>query len=110
MHKQFDRRHFIKTAGTSMAAIAVGGAWTTRALAREKLALSDPTAQALHYTEDASTLDKAAAPTYQEGSHCGNCMLYQTDAEADGFAPCGAFGGKLVAKAGWCAAWVAKPA
>lgn len=110
MQKQYDRRHFIKVAGASLATVTVGGLWAAPVLAQEKLSTSDPTAQALHFVEDVSALDKSQAPTYKEGSHCGDCVLYQTASEKDGYAPCGAFGGKLVPRSGWCAAWAAQPA
>lgn len=107
MNGRLNRRTFVKLGGASLAWLGLG-AWSTKAAAQEKVSISDPTAQALKYTLDASTVDPAQAPTYKEGQHCGSCMLYQTAAEQDGFAPCSAFGGRLVARAGWCSAWVAK--
>ncbi|NGY06003.1 high-potential iron-sulfur protein [Solimonas terrae] len=104
MSSQYDRRDFLKlTAGTLAAAAGVGLVGT--ASAQEKLTTSDPTATALHYTEDAATTKEA---THKAGSHCANCALYQAAAEKNGYAPCGAFGGKLVASKGWCAAWTQK--
>ncbi|NKF24633.1 high-potential iron-sulfur protein [Solimonas marina] len=110
MQHQSDRRRFIKFAGASAATLALGGLWTSRAMAADKISVDDPTAKALHYTDDASHVDQAANPNYAAGHHCGNCALYQASAEKDGHAPCAAFGGKLVAKSGWCAAWASKPA
>ncbi|HEY9546831.1 MAG TPA: high-potential iron-sulfur protein [Solimonas sp.] len=108
MKSDLNRRQFLGTAAKSLALVAGGGLITMPALAAEKLSPSDPTAKALHYTEDASKIDAAKTPTFKAGSHCANCMLYQAAAAKDGFAPCGAFGGKLVAHGGWCAAWNAK--
>lgn len=105
MKPMYDRRHFLKTAAGSVAAVAACGLLAAPASAQEKLSTSDPTAKALSYTEDASTVK---APTFKKGSHCANCALYQSAAEKGGYAPCGAFGGKLVNAKGWCAAWAAK--
>ncbi|NKF22803.1 high-potential iron-sulfur protein [Solimonas marina] len=104
MTQKFDRRNFLKlTAGSIAAAAGVGLAGT--AAAQQKLTPDDPTAKALHYTESAAATKEA---THKAGSHCGNCSLYQASAEKGGFAPCGAFGGKLVASKGWCMAWAPK--
>ncbi|WP_020649202.1 high-potential iron-sulfur protein [Solimonas variicoloris] len=108
MKHNLDRRHFLKTAATSAAAVAACGLFTLPAAAQEKLSPSDPTAKALNYTEDAAKVDPAKAPTFKKGSHCANCALYQTAAAKGDYAPCGAFGGRLVAGKGWCAAWAAK--
>ncbi len=70
-----------------------------------KLDLKDPTAVALGYVLDAKKVTAAKEPTYKAGSHCGNCKLYVAAQEKSGYAPCGAVGGKLVAKAGWCKAY-----
>lgn len=68
----------------------------------------DPTAKALGYVLNAAKAEKD--PAFKKGSTCANCTLYVAAQEKGGYAPCGAFGGKLVAKAGWCRAWAAKPA
>ncbi len=65
MQKQYDRRHFIRTAGASLATLTVGGLWTAPAQAQGKLTTSDPVAQALHfdvgeYSGSAGCLDLAA--------------------------------------------------
>lgn len=107
MHKSFDRRHFIKSAGAAATVFALGS-FTARANAADKIAADDPSAKALHYTDDAKTVSTASAPNFRAGSHCGNCALYQSSAESGGHAPCGAFSGKLVAGTGWCMAWAPK--
>lgn len=100
-----NRRAFIGLCGAAaLAAIPV------RVLAQAapaKLDLKDPTAVALGYVENAGRLTAAKEPTFKPKSHCGNCALYVKAQEKAGHAPCGAFGGKLVASAGWCKAWVA---
>lgn len=108
MKSDLNRRQFLGTAAKSLALVAGGSLLSLPALAAEKLSPSDPTATALHYTEDAAKTDAAKMPGFKAGSHCANCALYQAAAAKGGYAPCGAFAGKLVAHAGWCAAWNAK--
>lgn len=98
------RREFLRVCGAAaLAAIPV------RLIAQgaQRLAADDPLAVALAYVEDATKVDPKAQPTFKPGSNCANCTLYVKAQEADGYAPCGAVGGKAVAAAGWCKAWVA---
>lgn len=97
------RREFLKLCG---AAALAGIPVTVRAQAPGKLSVDDPAALSLAYVEDASQVDPAANPRFREGADCGNCALYVTASEVDGFAPCRAVGGRLVARAGWCKVWV----
>ena len=78
-------------------------------LAEELPALeeSDPTAKALGYTTDASTVDAKKYPTFQAGSHCANCMQFKGEPSAS-TGPCAIVPGKSVAAKGWCSAWVKK--
>lgn len=98
-----------RVAAAGAVASVVALTWATRANSAEKLSIDDPTAKALNYTEDASKVDPAKTPTFKVGSHCENCALYQKAQAAAGHAPCAAFANKLVAAAGWCAAWVKAP-
>ncbi len=68
---------------------------------------TDPTAQALGYTPDASKADKAKFPKYQSGQMCASCQLFQGKA-GDASGPCQIFGGKIVNAKGWCSAYVKK--
>jgi len=68
---------------------------------------SDPQANALGYTPDASMLPGPFAPRHADGAHCGNCALFQGKS-AEGPGPCPLFGGKTVQGKGWCSSWVAK--
>ncbi len=97
------RRGFLSLCGA--AALA---AITVRVLAQApgKLELSDPLSIALGYVEDVAKLDPAKEAAFKPGSNCGNCTLYVSAQEQGGYAPCGAVGNKLVARAGWCRAWV----
>lgn len=93
-----DRRRFV--GGLIAAALPLSA---LRAADAERLKLDDPAAQALGYVETASAAAKD--PVFKAGAHCGNCVLYTKAQEKGGYAPCGAFGGKAVASAGWCKAW-----
>lgn len=64
---------------------------------------ADPTAKALHYTEDAS---KAPAP-HKPGQACANCRFFQGSA-GQAYGPCSLYPGKSVAAKGWCAGYSAK--
>lgn len=99
------RRAFLSLCGT--AALAMLPAVARAQAAPAKLAPKDPTAVALGYVEDASKLKPGQEAAYKAGNICGNCKLYAAAQEKAGFAPCGAVGGKLVAKAGWCRVYVA---
>ena len=103
MTTQTTRRAFLGLCGAAALAII-----PVRVLAQAepaKLDLKDPTAVALGYVENAAQVTAAKEPTFKAGSHCGNCKLYSVAQEKAGYAPCGAVGGKLVAKTGWCKAY-----
>ena len=111
MNDTFDsRRRFLKGVLATAALGALTAGSPAHAADPPKLAEDDPTAKALGYVASAGKLDAAKEPTFKKGSSCGNCVLYQAAQEKGGFAPCGAFAGKAVSKAGWCRAWAAKPA
>ncbi|WP_028219852.1 high-potential iron-sulfur protein [Paraburkholderia oxyphila] len=71
------------------------------------LSVTDPTAQALGYTEDATKVDKSKFARYQAGQTCANCQLYSGKPGA-ATGPCATYGGKLVYAKGWCNAYVKK--
>ena len=71
------------------------------------LSPSDPTAVALGYTNDASTVDPKVATTYQPGQACANCVQYQ-GAAGNPQGPCAIFAGKSVAATGWCKVYAKK--
>jgi hypothetical protein len=98
------RRKFIAAIPAGAVALALA---RTATAAAAKLEESDPAAVALGYKHDVSQVDAKKFPTFKPDHHCGNCALYQGKA-TDEWAPCGAFGGKLVANKGWCAAWAKK--
>ena len=99
------RRRFVAT----VSALIGGGSVITllprKADADEPphLSPSDPLAQALSYTEDASTTTVA---THVAGSACANCNFFQVGSGA--FGACQLFQGKTVNAKGWCAGYVKK--
>jgi hypothetical protein len=74
-----------------------------------KLALTDPSAKALLYVDDATKVDtkNPMAARYAAGQTCANCAQIQGK-DGDAYRPCGIFPGKLVASNGWCSVWVKK--
>lgn len=73
-----------------------------------KLAEDEAAAKALGYVTLATKAAKE--PAYKKGSSCAGCALYQAAREQNGYAPCMAFPGRSVSKAGWCRIWAPKPA
>jgi hypothetical protein len=69
-----------------------------------KLALTDPTAKALAYAEDATRVKHAA---FKAGSHCANCNFYK-GAKGAVSGPCTLFPKNAVVAKGWCSAWAKK--
>lgn len=99
------RRRFLRAGLLGVAAVPAASLLLSgRARAQDnaqRVDPSSPAANALNYVEDAS---KVETPPRQEGAICGNCQLYGGgDSE---WGSCAAFGGKNVAREGWCSAWV----
>lgn len=104
---QASRRELLKTVALGATAALVGGGLRSQARAQtpDKVDPSDPLAQALHYTEDAS---KAPKDLRTDDTHfCDNCQFFQGDKSA-ATAPCQILTGKLVPGKGWCMSWVMK--
>jgi hypothetical protein len=98
------RRNFIIT--LVPAAVALGTA--SRAMAQPaKVDENDAVAKGIGYKNDATKVDAAKYPTYAKGKACSNCQLYQGKA-GEPWGACPIVGGKLVAAAGWCTAYVKK--
>jgi hypothetical protein len=104
------RRALLRGFATGLAVLPALQLGSAAAADEAILSETDPTAQALGYVADASKIDSAKEAAFKAGSACHSCALYQTAQEKGGHAPCAAFPGKLVAAAGWCRAYAAKPA
>jgi hypothetical protein len=110
MAKAFSRRRrsMLKGGFLGVAAVTLAGARFSAGAQEQpppqKLDASDPLAQALKYTTDASA---APSSLRKPDSFCHNCQFYQGTGDA-GEAPCQIFQGKLVVAQGWCNSWVMK--
>jgi|SRR5271168_4779925 len=71
------------------------------------LSESDPTALALGYKANASSVDRAKFPQYAAGQSCSSCALYQGTAGTSS-GPCTIFAGKAVSSTGWCGSYTKK--
>ncbi len=69
-----------------------------------KVALTDPTAKALAYAEDATKVKHAA---FKAGSNCANCNFFK-GAQGAATGPCTLFPKNSVVAKGWCSAWAKK--
>jgi hypothetical protein len=97
------RRDMLKAGSAALAGLIIARS----AQAEEMLTVTDPTAIALGYVEDASTVDvakwpKKAGPDGDKQS-CSTCKLFSD--KGDGTGGCAIFPGKLVKAAGWCSGW-----
>ena len=108
--RKLTRRHFLRNAAVAFPVGAIVLEHSALAQDLPQVALDDPTAMALQYTHDASTVDSSnpAAARYEAGQTCANCIQIQGADGAD-WRPCALFPGKSVASAGWCTVWAAKP-
>jgi hypothetical protein len=99
-----DRRRFVIQTGAVVGMGAVGLLMGRRAGAADlpHLTSADAAAKPLHYTEDASKIDRASNPAYSPGSKCANCSFFRGKAP---FGSCSFFPGKAVNANGWCSAY-----
>src|ERR1700677_4216745 len=96
------RRAFIENGTILIAAAGISSvAWADSA---QTLSESDPTAAALGYKTNASSVDKAKFPQYAAGQSCSNCALY-LGAAGSSSGPCTIYAGKIVSATGWCASY-----
>ncbi|MEM7501209.1 MAG: high-potential iron-sulfur protein [Pseudomonadota bacterium] len=96
--KLINRRHFVASA---VAAAAFARASTASSEELPELEETDPTAVALKYVHDATTVGSSLR---SEDRYCYNCALYAGTAEEE-WAACSIFPGKRVAGKGWCSVW-----
>ena len=104
-NSRFSRRDILAATG----AIIATSAMPRIALGADKVTEDDPTAAALGYKHDATSVDttKYAKRAGEAGAKqfCNNCALYID--QGDGWGACSIFQGRLVKGEGWCNAWVA---
>ena len=101
------RRKFIQLTAVAAAGCFIRPGQEAVAQDLPKLEESDPMAQSLKYTHDASTVDPASRPNPAEDQTCANCALLQGE-EGEEWRPCQIFPGKLVNVDGWCSVWAPK--
>lgn len=99
------RRRFLALLGGAVGTALLWAALPMEARAGDlpHLTGNDPTAKALHYTEDAAN---APAP-HQAGQACSNCRFFSGQG-GQTYGPCQLYPGKAVAAKGWCAGYAAK--
>lgn len=101
------RRQFIQLTAVAAAGCFIRPGQEAAAQDMPKLDESDPMAQSLKYTHDASSVDAASRPNPAEEQNCANCALIQGE-EGSEWRPCQIFPGKLVNVDGWCSVWAPK--
>ena len=99
--KKIARRKFIQLSAAAAAGAMVVPAGRARAEELPRLSEDDPTAVAMKYVHDASTVESVS------DQDCANCALIQGN-DGDEWRPCPIFPGKSVAAAGWCSVWAPK--
>jgi len=110
MQNKITRRAIVKSgliAGALVPAFGMLGN-TAGAAALPPLDPADPTAKALGFVTDASTVSASANPTYKPNQKCSTCAQYQGKA-GDATAACNIFAGHSVPAGGWCKVWAQKP-
>jgi hypothetical protein len=101
------RRQFMQLSAVAAAGLVVSPGREAQAQDLPKIEESDPVAQSLKYTHDASSVDPASRANPAADQTCVNCALVQ-GADGDDWRPCQIFPGKSVAAAGWCSVWAPK--
>ena len=102
------RRQFLKiSAAAAAAGVVVHPGAKAQAQDMPQLDPSDPVAQSMRYTHDASSVDPSSRANPAAEQNCANCALVQ-GADGDAWRPCPIFPGKLVAAGGWCSVWAPK--
>jgi len=107
MSYQTNRRGFIKSAAAASTGLLIARVSHAQG---PVVAADDPTAVALGYVADQSTVDTAKWPKKAgpdgAGQQCTSCAIYQ--AIDNEYGACPIFAGKRVHAAGWCNSWVQK--
>ncbi|MEM6511548.1 MAG: high-potential iron-sulfur protein [Pseudomonadota bacterium] len=98
------RRQFLSLSVVATAGAILPPARDAEARDLPQLAESEPTAAAMRYVHDASTVDASTRPNPAAEQNCANCALIQ-GADGAAWRPCPIFPGHLVAETGWCSVW-----
>lgn len=101
------RRQFLQLSAVAAAGCLVRPGQEAHAQDAPHLSDDDPTAMAMKYTHDTSTVAAGARANPAENQHCGNCALVLGE-DGEDWRPCQIFPGKLVAANGWCSVWAPK--
>ena len=101
------RRKFIQLSAIAAAGYLVQPGREALADELPHLLEDDPMANAMKYTDDASSVDPASRNNPAADQTCENCALLQGN-DGDAWRPCQIFPGKSVAAAGWCSVWAPK--
>jgi len=99
------RRKFLLLSAVAAAGCFVRPGREAQASDLPQLSEDDPMAQAMKYTNDASTVDPATRNNPAADQTCANCALAQGEGD---WLPCQIFPGKSVAANGWCSVWAPK--
>jgi hypothetical protein len=101
------RRQFMKLSAVAAAGAVLRPGSDAVAQDMPHLDPSDPVAQSMRYTHDASSVDPASRPNPAENQMCSTCALLQ-GSDGETWRPCQIFPGKLVNANGWCSVWAPK--
>lgn len=101
------RRQFMQLSAVAAAGLVIKPAREAEAQDMPKIEDSDPVAQSLKYTHDASSVDAGSRANPAPDQKCSNCALVQGE-DGDAWRPCQIFPGKLVNAGGWCSVWAPK--
>jgi hypothetical protein len=101
---RWNRRGFLIRGSAALGTGALVLLWGRSARANDPplLSLADPEAKKLHYTDDASKIDRSSNPAYIPGSKCANCNFFRGSGATGA---CSFFPGKAVNANGWCSGY-----
>lgn len=102
-----NRRAFLQAVTVASLGIAAAPALKAADIVKVDDAVDpeSPQAKALGYVHHYSEVETERFPRFEEGQICANCQLAQGNLEKDWFG-CAIFPSQLVAREGWCSAWV----
>ena len=108
INKTLNRRKALKLfAFGSLALVSAPALKAEDVIKLNKVDPESPQAKALGYVHHYSEVDSERFTRFEEGQICGNCQLVQGDLDND-WVGCGIFPNQIVAREGWCSAWILK--